>query len=67
MLVPGMSEDILVHSPGDVLIWRPRDVLEWRPEDVLIWHSRDFPGRLIQDVSRMFSGRPLENLLRTQT
>ena len=35
--------------------------------DVLIGRSKEVPGRLIQDVPRMFSGRPLEDLESTQT
>ena len=43
------------------------DILKRRPEDVLVWHSSDVPGRLIRDVTRTFSGRPLEDLQITQT
>ena len=49
-------------SPG-----RPLKILFDRPGDVLIWRSRDVPGRLIRDVPRTFSGRPLEDLESTQT
>ena len=56
---PGRPLKILFDRPGDVPIWRPRDVL--------IWPSRDVPGRLIRDVPRTFSGRPLEELESTQT
>ena len=57
--------DIPIWRPGDVPIWRPEDVLKWRPDDVLIWRSKDVPGRLIRDVPRTFSGRPLEDLQST--
>ena len=63
----GRPLKILCDHPGDVLIWRPRDVPICHPGDVLIWHSRDVPGRLIRDVPRTFSGRPLEDLQSTQT
>ena len=71
---PGRLLKILFYDPGDVSIWRPRyvsiwrsgDVLKWRQVDVLIWRSRDIPGRLIRDVPRTFSGRPLEDLQSTQ-
>ena len=59
--------DVLIWHPGDVSIWRSEDVLKWRPGDALIWRSRDIPGRLIWDVPRTFSGRPLEDLQCTQT
>ena len=49
-------------SPG-----RPLKILFDRPGDVLIWRSRDVPGRLIRDVPRTFSGRPLVDLESTQT
>ena len=58
--------DVSIWRPGNVSIWRPGDVLKWRPGDVLIWPSRDIPGRLIRDVPRTFSGRPLEDLESTQ-
>ena len=64
---PGRPLKILFDRPGDVAIWRPGDVLKWRPVDVLIWCSRNVPGRLVRDVSRTFSGRPLEDLESTQT
>ena len=58
---PGRPLKILFDHPGDIPIWRPGDILKWRPGDVLIWRSRDVPGRLICDVPRTFSGRPLED------
>ena len=45
----------------------PNLTSKWRSRDVLIWRSRDVPGRLIWDVPRTFSGRPLEDLESTQT
>ena len=57
-------------SPGrplKILFDRPGDVLKLCAGDILIWHSRDVPGRLIRDVPRKFSGRPLEDLESTQT
>ena len=71
----GRPPKILFDRPGDFPIWHPRDVailrpgdvLNWRPVDVLIWRSRDVPGRLIRDIPRTFSGRPLEYLESTQT
>ena len=44
-----------------------RGVLKWCPGDVLIWRSRDFHRRLIRDVPKTFSERPLEDLQSTQT
>ena len=61
------SGDIPIWRPGEVLISRPGDVLKWRPGDVLIWRSRDVPGKLIWDVPRTFSGRPLGDLQSAQT
>ena len=61
------SGDMPIWRPGEVLISCPGDVLKWRPGDVLIWRSRDVPGRLIRDVTRTFSGRPLEEIQSTQT
>ena len=58
---------ILFHRPRDVPIWSCGHVPIWRPRDVLIWCSRDTPGRLIRDVPRTFTGRPLEDLQSTQT
>ena len=54
--------DVPNWRPGDLLIWRPGDVSKWCPWDALIWRSRDVPGRLIRDVPRTFSGRPLDDL-----
>ena len=59
--------DIPIWRPREVSIWRPGDVLKWRPGDVLIWPSRDVRGRLIREVPKTFSGRPLEDLESTQT
>ena len=59
--------DVSVWRPGDVLIWYPGDILMWRQGDVLIWRSRDVPGKLIRNVPRTFSGRPVEDLESTQT
>ena len=59
--------DIPIWRPREVSIWRPGDVLKWRPGDVLIWLSRDVRGRLIREVPKTFSGRPLEDLESTQT
>ena len=59
--------DIPIWRPREVSIWRPGDVLKWRPGDVLIWRSRDVRGRLIRDVPKTFSGRPLEDIESTQT
>ena len=56
---PGRSLKILFDRPGDVPIRRPGDVL--------IWRSREVPERLVWDVPRTFSGRPLEDLKNTQT
>ena len=53
---------ILFDHPGDFPIWCPGKVSKWRPGDVLIRHPRDVPGRLIRDVSTMFSGHPLDDL-----
>ena len=72
---PGRPLKILFDRPGDVLIWRPGevpigragDVLKWRPGDVLTWCTRDDPGRLIRDVPRTFSARPLGDLESTKT
>ena len=64
---PGRSLKILFDRSRDVPIRRHGDVLKWRLGDVLIWRSRDVPRRLIWDVPRMFSGRPLEDLESTQT
>ena len=68
---PGRPIDVPLQRPRHVLIWRPWDVPIWHPEDIqgtfLIWCSRDVPGRLSGDVSRTFSGRPVENLQSTQT
>ena len=61
------SGDMPIWRPGEVLTSCPGDVLKWRPEDVLIWHSRDVPGKLIWDVPRTFSGRPLGDLQSAQT
>ena len=62
---PGRPLKILFDHPGDVPNWHPRGVSKWRPGDVLIWRPRDVSGRLIQDVSRTFSGRPLDDLENT--
>ena len=59
--------DIPIWRPREVSIWRPGDVLKWRPGDVLTWPSRDVRGRLIREVPKTFSGRPLEDLESTQT
>ena len=59
------SGDVPIWRPWDVLIWSPGDVLGWSPGDVVIWRSRDAPGRLIWDVPRTFSRRPLEDLRST--
>ena len=56
---------ILFNHPGDIMIWRPEGVPKWRQGDILIWRPRDVPGRLILDVPRMFSERPLEDLQNT--
>ena len=39
--------------------------MKCRPGDVQIWRSKDVPGRLIRDIPRTFSGRPLEDLQST--
>ena len=54
--------DVPIWRPREVLTWRPWIVLNWRLRDVLIWRSMDVPARLIRDVSKLFSGRPLEDL-----
>ena len=64
---PGCPLKILFHHPGDVSIWCYGDVLKWRLGDTLIWCSGDAPGRLIRNVPRTFSGRPLEDLQSTRT
>ena len=64
---PGRPLKILFVHPGDAPIWRRGVVWKWRPGDDLIWRSRDVPGRLIRDVPRTFSGRPVEDLRSTQT
>ena len=64
---PGRLLKILFDHPGGVPICPPGYVLKWRPGDVKIWRSMDVPWRLIRDVPRTFSGRPLEDLESTQT
>ena len=64
LTVPGMSlSDVPGTSWSNVLGTFWNDV----QGGVLIWSSRDVPGRLIRDVPRTFSGRPLEDLQSTQT
>ena len=63
---PGRSLKILFGCPRDVLSWRLRNIVNWRLGDFLIWRSSDVTGRLIRDIPRTFSGRPLEDLQSTQ-
>ena len=60
-------KDPIWPSRGRNDLMSQSDVLKWRPGDILIWRSRDVPGRLIRDVPRTFTGRPLEDLESTQT
>ena len=71
ILVPRTSPSNVPRTSPKDPIWpfrgRPGEFLKWRPGVVLIRRSRDIPGRLIRDVPRTFSGRPLEDIESTQT
>ena len=61
--------NILFDHPGtsqtDFPIWCPGKVSKRHPWDTLIWCPRDVPERLIRDILRTFSERPLEDLKKT--